>query len=112
QTVPIVVSVQLIALVVFRTYRTLWRFLALTDVLNMARALTVGGIAAAAILLVIAPIPGYSRAVLVLDWLLAAPLVIGCLASAVWLRHWFAVRPQRGARKVLIIGATDAGALA
>jgi len=112
QTVPIVVSVQLLALVVFRIYRTLWRFLALTDVLNMARALTVGGLAAAALLLVIAATPGYSRVVLVLDWLLAASLVIGFRASVVWLRHWFTLRPQRGARKVLVIGATDAGALA
>ena len=112
QTVPVVVSVQLLALVAFRAYRTLWRFLALTDVLLMARALTVGGLAAAALLLVIAPIPGYSRVVLVLDWLLAAALVIGFRASLVWLRHWFTLRPQRGARKVLIIGATDAGALA
>src|SRR5205807_1185676 len=75
QTIPIVVSLQLLSLVVFRAYRTLWRFLALTDVLNMARALTVGGLAAAAVLLVIAPIPGFSRVVLVLDWLLAAALV-------------------------------------
>jgi len=112
QTIPIVVSLQLLSLVVFRAYRTLWRFLALTDVLNMARALTVGGLAAAAVLLVIAPIPGFSRVVLVLDWLLAAALVIGFRASVVWLRHWFTLRPQRGARKVLIIGATDAGALA
>src|SRR5438093_9447020 len=67
QTIPIVVSLQLLSLVVFRAYRTLWRFLALTDVLNMARALTVGGLAAAAVLLVIAPIPGFSRVVLVLD---------------------------------------------
>ncbi|MGH3117871.1 MAG: hypothetical protein ACRDQ2_12325 [Gaiellales bacterium] len=112
QTVPVVVSVQLLALVVFRAYRTLWRFLALTDVLLIARALAVGGAVAAVLILVIAQIPGYSRVVLVLDWLLAAALVIAPRASLVWLRHWFALRPQRDARKVLIIGATDAGALA
>jgi FlaA1/EpsC-like NDP-sugar epimerase len=78
----------------------------------MARALTVGGLVAAALLLVVAPTPGYSRVVLVLDWLIAAALVIGFRASVVWLRHWFTLRPQRDARKVLIIGATDAGALA
>jgi UDP-GlcNAc:undecaprenyl-phosphate GlcNAc-1-phosphate transferase len=30
----------------------------------------------------------------------------------VWLRYWFAVRPGVDARRVLIIGATDTGALA
>jgi UDP-GlcNAc:undecaprenyl-phosphate GlcNAc-1-phosphate transferase len=112
QTVPVVVSLQLVALVAFRAYRTLWRFLALTDVLNLARAITAGALAAAVLLLVVTPLPGYSRVVLVLDWLLAAALVIGFRASVVWLRHWFTVRPQRDARKVLIIGATEAGALA
>ena len=78
----------------------------------MVRALAIGGAAAAILFLVIAQVPGYSRAVLILDWLLAATLVVGPRAALVWLRHWFAVRPQRNARKVLIIGATDAGALA
>jgi FlaA1/EpsC-like NDP-sugar epimerase len=78
----------------------------------MVRALTVGGLVAAALLLVIVPVAGYSRVVLVLDWLLATTLVVGVRASLVWLRHWFTLRPQRNARKVLIIGATDAGALA
>jgi UDP-GlcNAc:undecaprenyl-phosphate GlcNAc-1-phosphate transferase len=112
QTLPVVVSLQLLALVLFRAYRTLWRFFGLTDVLLLARALTIGGLAAALLLLVIVPVSGYSRVVLVLDWLIAAALVIGFRASLVWLRHWFTLRPQRNARKVLIIGATDAGALA
>ena len=112
QTVPILVSLQLLALVISRAYRTLWRFLALTDVLLMARALAFGGAVAAILFLAVAQIPGYSRAVVVLDWLLAAMLVIGPRAALVWLRHWFALRPQHNARKVLIIGATDAGALA
>jgi UDP-GlcNAc:undecaprenyl-phosphate GlcNAc-1-phosphate transferase len=112
QTVPVLVSLQLLALVVSRAYRTLWRFLALTDVLLMARALAIGGAAAAILFLFVAQVPGYSRAVLILDWLLAATLVIGPRAALVWLRHWFTLRPQRNARKVLIIGATDAGALA
>jgi UDP-GlcNAc:undecaprenyl-phosphate GlcNAc-1-phosphate transferase len=111
-TVPVVVSVQLVALVASRAYRTLWRFLALTDVLLMARALTVGTLVVAALLLVVAPTPGYSKAVLVLDWLLAMALVVGVRGAVVWLRHWFTLRPRSNARKVLIIGATDAGALA
>lgn len=112
QSVPVVVGAQLATLVVLRIYRTLWRYLGISDAVAIVRALTVGvGLAALAILLLYR-FEGYSRAVFVLDWLLACALLIGARAFLLWLRHWFATRPRAGAKKVLIIGATDAGALA
>src|SRR5439155_16846778 len=112
QSVALVVALQLAGLVVFGVYRTLWRFITLADVLNVVRALAVSNLAGARLILGFAAIPGFPRSALPLNWLLAATLVVGSRASLVWLQYWFAVKPQADARRVLIIGATDAGALA
>jgi UDP-GlcNAc:undecaprenyl-phosphate GlcNAc-1-phosphate transferase len=112
QTVPLVVALQLGSLVLFGAYRTLWRFITLADVLNLLKALAIANIAAAGLILGVAAVPGFPRSGLPLNWLLASALLIGSRASLVWLRYWFAVRPGVDARRVLIIGATDTGALA
>ena len=112
QTVPLVVALQLGALVLFGAYRTLWRFVTLADVLNVLKALALANIAAAGLILGVAAVPGFPRSGLALNWLLASAFLIGSRASLVWLRYWFAVRPGVDARRVLIIGATDTGALA
>lgn len=112
QTVPLVVALQLAALVVFGVYRTLWRFITLADVLSVVRTLAIANLASAGLILGVAAIPGFPRSALPLNWLLAATLLVGSRASLVWLRYWFAVKPHADARRVLIIGATDTGALA
>jgi UDP-GlcNAc:undecaprenyl-phosphate GlcNAc-1-phosphate transferase len=112
QTVPLVVALQLGSLVLFGAYRTLWRFITLADVLNVLKALAIANVAAAGLILGVAAIQGFPRSGLPLNWLLASALLIGSRASLVWLRYWFAVRPGVDARRVLIIGATDTGALA
>jgi UDP-GlcNAc:undecaprenyl-phosphate GlcNAc-1-phosphate transferase len=112
QTVPLVVALQLGSLVLFGAYRTLWRFITLADVLNVMKALGVANIAAAGLILGVAAVPGFPRSGMPLNWLLASAFLIGSRASLVWLRYWFAVRPGVDARRVLIIGATDTGALA
>jgi UDP-GlcNAc:undecaprenyl-phosphate GlcNAc-1-phosphate transferase len=112
QTVPLVVALQLGSLVLFGAYRTLWRFITLADVLNVLKALAIANIAAAGLILGVAAVQGFPRSGLPLNWLLACAFLIGSRASLVWLRYWFAVRPGVDARRVLIIGATDTGALA
>lgn len=112
QSVPFVVGAQLAALVVLGVYRTLWRYLGIAEVVAIFRAITVGTAAAALGILLVARFAGYSRAVFVLDWLLAAVLVVGARAFLLWLRHYFAARPRKAARRVLIVGATDHGLFA
>lgn len=112
QTLPIVVGLQLAALVLSGAYRTLWRYLALQDVIAIGRALTIGTLVAGLVVIFgVRPLE-YSRAMLALDWMLAVGLLVGSRAFLIWLRQWFASLPREGARRVLIIGASDAGSLA
>src|SRR5438034_3788055 len=111
QTVPLVVALQLAALVTFGVYRTLWRFFNLADVLNVLRGLALANLLAAGVILGFAAIPGYPRSGLAINWLLAAALVVGVRASLVWLRDWVAVQPQADARPGEIIGVGAARAL-
>ena len=111
-TVPLVVALELGGLVIFGTYRTLWRFFTLADVLNVMKGLALANLLAAGVILGVFTLPGFPRSGPALNFVLATALVIGSRASLIWLRYWFAVRPEADARRVLIIGATDAGALA
>jgi UDP-GlcNAc:undecaprenyl-phosphate GlcNAc-1-phosphate transferase len=111
-SLPILVSLQLGALVVFRVYRTLWRYVGVGDALAVLRALAVANILGFLAIALVDSSGTPSRAVFVLDWLVAGLLVVGARASLVWLRQWFARRPRQGERRVIIIGASDIGELA
>ena len=112
QSVPIVVGAQLAVLVALRVYRTLWRYLGVGDLVAILRALAIGTAIGALGLLLLYRFEGYSRAVFVFDLLLASVLLIGARSFALWLRQWFAGRPRSGERRVLIVGATERGAVA
>lgn len=111
-SLPIVIGVQLAALVLTGVYRTLWRYLGVSDAMRIVRAATLGTAAAAIAILFGFRFEGYSRAVFVLDWLFAAALLIGARSFLLWLRQWFSLRGSRDGRRVLIVGATENGALA
>lgn len=111
ESVPLLLGAQFFALVVLGVYRTLWRYLGISDAALIARALVVGTVPVAIGILVVSP-AGYSRSVFALDALLAVALLTGSRAFLLWLRHWFAVRPRSGERRVLIVGANDRGASA
>lgn len=112
RSVPFVVGLQLVALVLLGVYRTLWRYLGISDVTAIVRAVAAGSAVATAAVLLLDRIEGYSRAVFVLDAILAVVLLAGSRAFVLWLRHWAAARPRSGGRRVLIVGANDAGAAA
>ncbi len=112
QSVPVVIGVQLASLVALRVHRTLWRYLSVSDAVLIIRALTVGAAAAALAILLLYRFEGYSRAVFIFAWVLGSALIIGSRSFLLWLRQWFAARPRSGERRVLIVGATESGAVA
>lgn len=111
-SVPLVVGIQLVILVVFGVYRTLWRYLSVTDAVAIVRAVAVGtGLAALGLVLVFR-FENYSRAVFLIDAVLGAGLIVAARAFGLWLRHTLPGRPTTDARRVLIAGAGDEGVLA
>jgi UDP-GlcNAc:undecaprenyl-phosphate GlcNAc-1-phosphate transferase len=111
-SLPVLISFQLGALVIFRVYRTLWRYIGVGDALGVLRALAVANVLGFIAIGLIDPIGDPSGAVFIMDWLGASLLVVGARALLVWLRQWFARRPRQGERRVIIIGASDIGELA
>ncbi|HAF11092.1 MAG TPA: hypothetical protein DCK98_13565 [Chloroflexi bacterium] len=111
-SLPILVSFQLAALVVFRVYRTLWRYIGVGDALGVLRALAVANILGFLAIALVDSSGAPSGAVFIVDWLVASLLVVGARSVLVWLRQWFARRPRQGERRVIIIGASDIGELA
>src|SRR2546426_5687006 len=111
-SLPIVVSIQLLSFVLTRLYRTLWRYLGAADLVAIVRSTTLGSVLAAVVLLVIVPIQGASRAVLIIDWILVTALVIGARVFVVWLVDWGARRERVADRRALIVGAAEQGQVA
>jgi FlaA1/EpsC-like NDP-sugar epimerase len=112
QATPIVVPLQLVGLVVFGTYRTLWRYVSTTDVTTIVGGIAAGTITASAVILYVLHWTAQSRAVFLMDALILAAFVAGSRFFLVWLRDSLRLRPRAGARRVLIVGANETGRLA
>lgn len=110
QSLPIVIVVKLSCFMSLGLYRGVWRYVSLSDVMTMFKAVTLGSVCSAVALLFLWQFSGYSRAVFVIDWLL---LFLGVSAARVaerLLNEWI-VSAAEGAQPVLVIGAGDTGEL-
>ena len=101
----------------FRLYKRYWRYASFWDLMAVVLANTVAALLLTIVMVVLRlteVIPALSRTVLPVDWLLTLALTTGVRASIRILAE--SGRPQRPStdrrlRRVLIIGAGDAGAL-
>lgn len=109
---PVLIPIQLGAFVLLGVYRTLWRFLSVSDLVSIFRAVVVGTLMASVIILYPLGQSEHGRALFLVDGVVFATMVIGSRSFLVWLRHWSDLRRSAGGRRVLIVGATSAGELA
>jgi UDP-GlcNAc:undecaprenyl-phosphate GlcNAc-1-phosphate transferase len=110
RSLPIALGCQLLALAGFHSYRGMWRYTTLADVIRLVKAITLGTLATIVVVVYQFRFAGFSRAVFVLDWLLLVVLVVGSRTSFRVLGE--VLRPRRRAgRPVLIYGADDTGEL-
>ncbi len=105
---PVLVVVRVAAFGGFGLYRGVWTYASVSDVLAVIKAVSAGSVVFAVLLLLMG-FRGHSRAILVIDWLMAVLLVGGIRLSIRLLRGGLRGRPA-GSRPVLIIGAGAAGA--
>lgn len=105
-----VLGLQILTLVATGSYRGLWRYTGLPDLLHLLRAVTLGVGVSVLYVVFTTRIEAFSRAVFVVDWLLLVILLggsrVGYRLLAERLRP-----PSDGLRRALIYGAGDGGAL-
>lgn len=116
-TLPVIVSIKLAVFFYFDLYRGMWRYTSLIDFINIVKASTVSSVLIVLIILFAFRFVGYPRSVFIIDWVITI-FLIGGLRFTIRLfltNHvstLFALsRARTGppARRLLIIGAGDAG---
>lgn len=117
QTVIWIAPLKLFCFYLFNLYRGMWRYTSIHDLINLTKACIVSSALIAAILAITIRFTGFARSVFVIDFLLTFLMVGSC---RVGIRLYFQRRSgkngftflrrfDQNARKLLIIGAGDAG---
>jgi FlaA1/EpsC-like NDP-sugar epimerase len=110
QTLPVIFLIRLLFFVYFRLYRGSWRYASITDLWNIIRAVFVSEIAFILYMVFIPRLGTYPRAVFILDPAICI-LLLGSLRFSSRLIREFerSFRKDKAAKRILIIGAGDAG---
>jgi len=116
KVLPWMIPFKILALFYFDLYKGMWRYTGIYDLINLIKAVTFSSVAVVFVLLISVHFIGFSRGVFVIDFLLTILLLGGFRMS---IRLIFSgregekltlfKRPSEKTKKVLIIGAGDAG---
>lgn len=109
QSLPIILVIKLGCFAGFGLYRGMWRYLGLTDLVAMFKAVSLGSALSACALLFLWRFYGFSRTVFIIDWMLTFLAVGGSRVAERLLDDWIRQASAQGV-PVLIIGAGDTGA--
>jgi FlaA1/EpsC-like NDP-sugar epimerase len=109
ETVFLVLLMETSVFVLFGLYEGVWRFASIPDLKRIIKAVGVGAIAVAAILLMIHPTTAVPRTVLILDPILLLLLMGGArFAYRAWKEHKLYGGAEALGKPVLILGAGEA----
>ncbi len=109
QSLPMILVIKLACFIGCGLYRGVWRYVGLSDVVAVFKAVTLGSLLSSVALLYLWRFEGYSRAVLIIDWMLSLLAIGGSRTVERLLDEWIGGAAARGA-PVLIFGAGDTGA--
>ncbi len=109
KSLPILLVAKLSSFAAYGLYRGGWRYLSLSDIMTIFRAVSVGSTVSALILLYAWRFEGFSRAVLIIDAMLTFLAIGGSRVVERLLDEWITLASARG-KPVIIIGTGDAGA--
>jgi UDP-GlcNAc:undecaprenyl-phosphate GlcNAc-1-phosphate transferase len=109
RSLPVLLAAKLMSLGAFGVYRGVWRYAGLPDLLAVFKAVTLGSLLSACALLYLWRFDGFSRSVLIIDWLLSVVLIGGARVTERLLDEWIQQAVGQGT-PILIIGAGDTGA--
>jgi UDP-GlcNAc:undecaprenyl-phosphate GlcNAc-1-phosphate transferase len=108
QSLPVILLIKLACFAGCGLYRRVWRYTDLSDVLAVFKAVTLGSVLSSLALLYVWRFEGYSRAVVVIDWMLSFLAVGGSRVVERLLDEWIGTAVEQGV-PVLIIGAGETG---
>jgi len=109
QSLPIILVVKLSCFAGCNLYRGVWRYFGLSDILTVFRAVTLGSLLSAVVVLYLWRFQGYSRAVFIIDGMLLFLAIAGSRVVERLLDEWIRTATVGGVPS-LIIGAGDTGA--
>jgi UDP-GlcNAc:undecaprenyl-phosphate GlcNAc-1-phosphate transferase len=106
QALPLMIGLRLAVFHYFHLYRRVWHLMGTRDSVDILKAASLSSLLAAFALLLLFRFQGYSRSVLILDWLLLTGLLLASRFSLKLFRE--TVGRARPERRVLIMGAGEA----
>jgi UDP-GlcNAc:undecaprenyl-phosphate GlcNAc-1-phosphate transferase len=110
ESLPWIIIIRLICFSYFGLYRGVWRYIGITDLTSIFKAVSLSSILSVMFLTLFFRFKDYSRVVFIIDWLLLLFLVSGIRILIRILREYFSSL-QMGGKRILIMGAGDTGEL-
>jgi UDP-GlcNAc:undecaprenyl-phosphate GlcNAc-1-phosphate transferase len=111
KTLPLIVFIKLAMFLVSGTYRGIWRYASLSNVLGFARAVALSSVVSVLGIVFVFQFHGFSRSVFVLDAVLLLVFVTVSRFAFKLLRRLLPASSSTKGRRVLIYGAGDGGEL-
>lgn len=109
KSLPIIIVIKLGAFFISGVYGNIWRYIGLTDLLNITKGIAIGSVTSVLILLAAFRFKGFSRMIFILDAMVLLILMSGIrIAFRLFREHLFVSFESRG-RRILIVGAGDTG---
>jgi len=117
QTLPLIIPTKIAFFLFFNLYRGMWRYTSLIDLINVFKACSASSAIIVLVILYTSHIIGFPRSVFVIDWVLTI-LLIGGIRFGIRLAltnhistllSFRSIQSSSSAKKLLIIGAGDAG---
>ena len=110
KSLPWIIAIQLSCFFIYGLYRGMRRYTSLPDLVDIFRAVTVGSVSSALIVLYLWRFEGYSRAVFIIDGLLLLVTISGARVAERLLNEWITASVPHST-PTLIVGAGDTGEL-
>ena len=108
ESLPWIVLIKMSIFFIFGLYRGTWRYISISDLLSIFKAITMASIGSILLLTFWFRFQEYSRAIFIIDWILLLFLVSASRISFRVLGEFLGKMGEKG-RNVLIFGAGDVG---
>lgn len=110
-TLPWVVIVKFIVFYYFGIYQSIWRYVGIRDMTAIVKGATLSTLIIMVGIVMTARFKDYSRAVFIADWLLTVVMIGGSRLALRSLKEYLIDHRKSDGRRIVIIGAGDAGEL-